>query len=67
MRHAAKLQRLPAAVVMIAGTALFGSALKGVARIDTSLELAAKRSTPDRALVQQTSYDCADGAQRDGV
>jgi hypothetical protein len=67
MRLPATLHRLVAALVVIAGMALVASALNGVARMDTSLEMAATRSTPDHALVQETSYDCPYRAQRDEV
>ena len=64
MRVPTTLHRLVAAVVVIAGMALVASALQGVARMDTSLEMAATRSIPDRALVQEASYDCPYRAQR---
>ena len=48
------LHRLVVVMVVTAGVALFASALQGVARIDTSLEVAATRATPDRLLVQES-------------
>ena len=61
MRLPTTFHHLVVAVVIAAGLALFASALQGVTRMDTSLEVAATRTAPDRALVQETSYR-ADGA-----
>ena len=60
MKLPISLHRLVVAMVVTAGLALFASALHGVARIDTSLEVAATRATPDRILVQETrsGHDC---------
>jgi hypothetical protein len=58
MRVPFTLPLLGVVAVIATGLVLFASALHGVTRMDTSLQLAAARSTPDRALVQETSYDC---------
>ena len=57
MRLPTPLHRLVVAAVVATGIGLFGTALQGVARMDTSLEVAAARATPDRALVQETRAD----------
>jgi hypothetical protein len=57
MRLPITLHLLVLAMVITAGLALFASALLGVARIDTSLEVAATRATPDRMLVQEKHSD----------
>ena len=54
MKLRALLRRSAVLAVIVTGFALFGSALQGVVRMDTSLEVAASRATPDRALVQET-------------
>jgi hypothetical protein len=54
MRLPISLHRPVVAMVVTAGLALFASALHGVARIDSSLEVAATRATPDRILVQES-------------
>ena len=60
MRLLTTLRRGAVAAVILTGLALFASARQGVARMDTSLEVAASRATPDRALVQETAdhRDC---------
>jgi hypothetical protein len=60
MRMYTTLRPGAVAAVIVTGLALFASALQGVARMDTSLEVAASRATPDRALVLETAdhRDC---------
>lgn len=60
MRVPTPLRQGTVAAVIVTGLALLGSALQGVARMDTSLEVAASRATPDRGLVQETAAhrDC---------
>jgi hypothetical protein len=69
MRILSSLRQGTIAAVIVIGLALFAASLQGVARIDTSLELAASRSTPDRALVEETAddRDCPYGDRRDRV
>lgn len=69
MRLPTTLRLGAVAAVIVTGLALFASALQGVARMDTSLEIAAYRSTPDRALVQETAdhRDCPYRERRDRV
>ena len=63
------LRRGTVAAVIVIGLSLFASALHGVARMDTSLDVAASRAAPDRALVQETAKprDCPYGERRDPV
>ena len=63
------LRRGTVAAVIASGLVLFGSALQGVASMDTTLEVAASRATPDRALVQETAGrgDCPYRDRRDRV
>jgi hypothetical protein len=60
------LRRGSVAAVIATGLALFASALQGVTRMDTSLQVAATRATPDRLLVQETYShpDCPDRPNR---
>jgi hypothetical protein len=59
MKLLTPLRRGAVAAVIVSGIALFASALQGVASMDTSLEVAASRATPPRALVQETpDRDC---------
>jgi hypothetical protein len=69
MRLPSTFHRWVVAGVVATGLGLFGSALQGVARMDTSLEVAATRAAPDRALVQETRYDgdCPYRAHSDDV
>ena len=69
MRLLTPLRLGTVAAVIVTGLALFASALQGLARMDTSLEVAASRATPDRALVQETAEhrDCPYGERRDPV
>ncbi|MGH2949942.1 MAG: hypothetical protein ACRDPC_27385 [Solirubrobacteraceae bacterium] len=48
------LRRAGAAATIVTGLGLFGFALQGLTRVDSSLERAAVRSTPERALVLET-------------
>jgi len=57
MRLPTPLHRLVVAAVVATGIGLFGTALQGVARMDTSLEVAAARATPDRALIEEARAD----------
>ena len=61
------LRRGAVAAVIASGLALFASALSGVAGMDATLEVAASRATPDRALVQETTdrLDCPYRAPQD--
>lgn len=54
MRLFTTLRRGAIAATIVTGLALFASALQGVARVDTALDVAASRATPDGALVQET-------------
>ncbi len=60
MRLPTPLRRFAVAAVIATGIGLFGTALQGVARMDTALEVAAARTAPDRALVEETrsGRDC---------
>ncbi len=58
MKLPISLHVLVVGLMIAAGLALFATALQGVAHMDTSLEMAAARSAPDPALVQETGYDC---------
>lgn len=63
------LRRGAVIATIVTGAALFATALQGVARVDTTLELAAARSTPERTLVLETGtprgWECDRG--RDAV
>ena len=51
------LRRGGAAAVILTGLVLFASALQGLTQVDGTLELAAARATPDRALTLETAGD----------
>jgi hypothetical protein len=69
MRLPITLPLLGIVAVIATGLGLLASALHGVARIDTSLQVAAARSAPDRALVQEARFDgdCPYRERRDRV
>jgi hypothetical protein len=69
MKLLTTLRQGAVAAVIASGLALFASALQGLAGIDTSLQVAASRATPDRALVQETAdrWDCPDRPDREPV
>jgi hypothetical protein len=69
MKLLTTLRRGAVAAVVATGLVLFGSALQGIAGMDASLEVAASRPAPDRALVQEVPdrRDCPYDDRRERV